>query len=112
MQDRPPGHPYPGETGELLRWFDAEHQRVFHSPYLARFPRDAGLLGQALARYGYERATAMIGLFFDCHEEPRASLYGIAADRDDPRYWVGKTRPDVPGFVRQIPRLVQILAEE
>lgn len=101
-----------GEEGDFLRLFDRLHREAIGSPYMCAFARDRKLAGAALAVYGPEGMAVMARAFFDAQrrvlEGPAPTLHG---GPPKPRLedWIGKARPDMVGFVGQIPNLLKVV---
>lgn len=88
-----------------LAYFGQHHEKIIGTEYLAAFARDNKLLTEARKLYGRSRLREMIAAFF---EEQRREITGHNSDgRGEPRSWIGKAKPNVPGFYGQIPTLVK-----
>lgn len=82
----------------VLRRFDELHARCFEGArYLAAFKKDRMLLRGALKCYGEARVLEMVQAFFSEIDRYRKGA---------PDCYIGKAKPDVGGFVRQIPNLL------
>lgn len=84
-----------GEDGELLRAFDAHHRRVLGAPYVAAVSRDRRIAQNLIGLLGLARVTEMLAAFWE--ELARGESNGFNP--------VAKAKPDVPGFLGQLPNL-------
>lgn len=86
-----------GPDGEFLRHFDRALRKTHGTPYMAAMARDRKIAREIIAVYGLPLACEMVEAFF--REHARA-----AGGADS---WIGKAKPDVPGFLGQIPNLIR-----
>lgn len=87
----------PSGVGELLKQFGEEHRRLYKgTPYLAAFKRDSRILRDMLQVYSLEFMQELIRSFWLAKMRARA----------DDDYFVGRAKPNVPGFRGALPNLI------
>jgi len=95
------------EARVLLKDFGDLHQTTLGVPYMASFGKDLKLLAHVLKVHPVQRATDLLKAFWKEQatelngQDP--TLTGVPRETS----WVGKARPDVVGFVSQIPNLLK-----
>lgn len=87
----------PSGVGELLKQFGEEHRRLYKgTPYLAAFKRDSRILREMLQVYSLEFMQELIRSFWLAKQKAR----------EDSDYFVGRAKPNVPGFRGALPNLI------
>lgn len=94
------GRKMPGPAGEVLRAFDEGHRRAFGVGYLMVPARDQAVLKGPLKVYGLPRLLELVEAFWSETKKAQASP-------DDPKYAAGRAKPNIPGFIGQIPNLLR-----